>query len=668
MGGVNWGIVRQNPNTMKTVQFNYRLLLTMMVLGTFLLNADDVLGQIVCSTCQTSCTIGAVATGACAFAAGESAQSDAANSICIGYKSNTEAVRSLTFGNLLGTSSGRSDNMVIGFGYSGTLFSNSISNSIMIGVNSNVSTVYIGDSGGTSGSYGNVGIGNITSPASLLHIRDEVRLGLTSNASGSLVFNNIAGNTLTINTPASLSTHVYTLPAAQATTADQVLTNNGSGTLSWEDGAEDIAWLIDGNDNIDDATNFLGTTNAKDLVIKTNGDERMRVLSNGRVGIGTDDPQTRFDVLVPGGLQGNQERIARFGVSDQPNAFFQIWNKATDVNHFAPSFYGISSTEEDEGLDFRATLLSTSLDDGSTPVMSFTSRYYNIGGTITDRPLFQWRNNSTVVMHMAANGNLGVGTASPDSKLTVDGDISPETNNTYNLGTGTSDRWNTIYYSTLMQGSDDRIKQNIAPLQYGLDELLQLNPISYELIPPLDSLGQVVEEAVIGEQFGLSAQSLQSILPQLVHEDGDSMNLRSVRYVELIPVLINSIKEQNEQIRNLTDELAQVRSDIVSCCGGVEPAMRMRTSENPELDEVILFRNDPNPFSAWTDIQYEVENGSQLSILFTDVSGRIVKRISLENAKGVIRVYGADLDTGQYFYSLLVGKNIVRTERMIVAK
>jgi hypothetical protein len=272
---------------------------------------------------------------------------------------------------------------------------------------------------------------------------------------------------------------------------------------------------------------------------------------------------------------------------------------------------------------------------------------------------------------MNAAGNLGIGTTTPSSKLTVAGDVAPSANNSYNLGTSTANRWNTLYYSTLVQGSDDRIKENIQPLPYGLEHLLQLVPISYELIPPMDSTGAVVENAEIGTQFGLSAQSLQEVLPQLVSEDGDSLNLLGVRYVELIPVLINAIREQQVQIQNLSDQMAEQQSHISTCCGdeyGFQPRLGDDLTENKMLDEVILFRNDPNPFSEWTDIRYRIEDATSLNLVVTDVSGRIVKRMALYGSEGTVRIYGSDLSSGQYFYSLLSGKQVLRTERMIVTR
>jgi hypothetical protein len=56
-------------------------------------------------------------------------------------------------------------------------------------------------------------------------------------------------------------------------------------------------WKLLGNAGTNAGTNFLGTTDAADLVFRTNNTERIRTLgSNGKVGIGTSAPTMRLDV------------------------------------------------------------------------------------------------------------------------------------------------------------------------------------------------------------------------------------------------------------------------------------------------------------------------------------------------------------------------------------
>ena len=56
------------------------------------------------------------------------------------------------------------------------------------------------------------------------------------------------------------------------------------------------AWGLTGNTGTDQATNFIGTTDANDWVIKTNNTEKMRVTTAGKVGIGVTAPTATLEV------------------------------------------------------------------------------------------------------------------------------------------------------------------------------------------------------------------------------------------------------------------------------------------------------------------------------------------------------------------------------------
>ena len=60
-------------------------------------------------------------------------------------------------------------------------------------------------------------------------------------------------------------------------------------------------WNIDGNAGTNPASNFIGTTDAQPLVVRTNGNEVLRVDTSGQVGIGTTTPQATMNAIATGG-------------------------------------------------------------------------------------------------------------------------------------------------------------------------------------------------------------------------------------------------------------------------------------------------------------------------------------------------------------------------------
>lgn len=62
--------------------------------------------------------------------------------------------------------------------------------------------------------------------------------------------------------------------------------SDASGNATWQ-GVSGGGWGFIGNTGTNPLTNFIGTTDAKDLVFKTNNTEQLRITSSGNlVGIG----------------------------------------------------------------------------------------------------------------------------------------------------------------------------------------------------------------------------------------------------------------------------------------------------------------------------------------------------------------------------------------------
>ena len=92
----------------------------------------------------------------------------------------------------------------------------------------------------------------------------------------------------------------------------------------------------------------------------------------------------------------------------------------------------------------------------------------------------------------------------------------------------------------LTVNSDMRLKSNIMTLGSTLSKLLLIDGKSYTMKS---------NEAI--EKIGLLAQEVQKAFPELVKQSSDKDGTLSVNYQGMIPVLINAIKEQQQQIDEL---------------------------------------------------------------------------------------------------------------------
>jgi len=111
-----------------------------------------------------------------------------------------------------------------------------------------------------------------------------------------------------------------------------------------------LAWLTTGNAGTSPATNFLGTTDNKDLVIKTNNTEIARFTAGWRVGIGTTTPNGKLDVrtaTVGNGIYVENTTNAGNGVYAFVNATgitYGIWGKVNSSSDNSKGVYGVNQS------------------------------------------------------------------------------------------------------------------------------------------------------------------------------------------------------------------------------------------------------------------------------------------------------------------------------------
>jgi hypothetical protein len=101
-------------------------------------------------------------------------------------------------------------------------------------------------------------------------------------------------NAISLISPTPLAApYTFTFPVDMGTN-NYVLTTNGVSTTSWQDAnslVTNSAWALLGNAGTNDAVNFMGTTDAQDVVFKANNNEVMRLEETGQsLLVGTTSP------------------------------------------------------------------------------------------------------------------------------------------------------------------------------------------------------------------------------------------------------------------------------------------------------------------------------------------------------------------------------------------
>lgn len=125
-------------------------------------------------------------------------------------------------------------------------------------------------------------------------------LGATSVTQGKLIMKGLTSGSVTVTSAAAAGSWTLTLPIDDGTLS-QFLQTDGTGITSWQTvtPATIGAWSITGNSGTIAGTNFLGTTDSVDLVFKTNGIERMRLIRQGSIGglgIGITTPTAQLHI------------------------------------------------------------------------------------------------------------------------------------------------------------------------------------------------------------------------------------------------------------------------------------------------------------------------------------------------------------------------------------
>lgn len=207
--------------------------------------------------------------------------------------------------------------------------------------------------------------------------------------------------------------------------------------------------------------------------------------------------------------------------------------------------------------------------------------------------------------------------------------------------------------------SDEELKSDIQDVtgSASLGRIMALNPKSYVFdIAEHPGMGMPG-----GLQYGLLAQEVQEIYPELVTEvdrpavlgpDGEvqeeAISFKAMKYEGLIADLIGAVKEQQSLIADLQEQVS-------ACCAcGEQRTLHGPVSSNGlETDLRII----PNPVADRTELRYTVATEGAVRLEISDANGRTIQVQDEGTRTTGTFSYGWDttsLAAGTYFCTLYV--------------
>lgn len=258
------------------------------------------------------------------------------------------------------------------------------------------------------------------------------------------------------------------------------------------------------------------------------------------------------------------------------------------------------------------------------------------------------------------------------------------------VGTGSSG----VFYT-----SDQQFKTHIDTIANATNIIQQLSPKTFFF----DTVSTPQIKFGSERQYGFIAQEVELILPELVSEHtfpaqydslgnqtSTAINYKGLNYNAFIAILMKGMQDQQATlddkdsiISNLNDRL----TTLENCLSGILPLLcqlsNASVQENDETTQkqlinelkvilednqnIVLEQNAPNPFAEQTVINYFIpEAVQQAQIVFYNLSGKMIQTVNLtEKGNGKLTVYGNDLSSGTYTYSLIADGKLIATKKMV---
>ena len=312
------------------------------------------------------------------------------------------------------------------------------------------------------------------------------------------------------------------------------------------------------------------------MYVSNRGGYVLAVDGNARLGLGTDSPAYRIDSFAPSGTDGFIRSIGgaggtkggficgnNDGTKDYVKFFFDNSNNNTYLFQYYPAgsiIFGLNGSEKlriaNDGKVGIGNSSPSEILDVSGSIKASDSMYapYILVNNHSDNTkgyrIHNTSGSNVSAMFTNSSNHLVIG-AGALARINLNKDVHI---NGVSLGvgsiepSGTAGRIDASNDIVAFNSSDERLKENITPIENALEKVKSLTGVEFDWKPEhKDAHGHE------GHDTGVIAQQVQDVMPTAVRTN--DTGFLAVRYEKLIGLLVEGMKEQQTQIDELKAKL-----------------------------------------------------------------------------------------------------------------
>ena len=400
---------------------------------------------------------------------------------------------------------------------------------------------------------------------------------------------------------------------------------------------------------------------------------QLKVLSNGKVGIGTTTPKYS---LLDIGKTGTAGGLTIYNSALTNPLLFKLYSNGDYgyLNFGGVAKHGIT-INKDGGIGLGADP-SIELDTPEyiniytygerSALMAYAKYPYDYGDVIkvysnrdTD-VAYVVRRSGQFTFYVTGDGNV----YSKGSLLTASDESYKENISSINNSLNTIRQMRGVTYKLKEQADESTTASTLQSDVSSRDTLSSRSPVPVEIVNKIKAEKK-------RKKSGFIAQELEEIFPEAVYTLPNGK--KAIAYSEIIPLLVEAIKEQQNEIDKQQNEIDELRQSKIVQIRSAIGAVDEQSDVNSLLDEKLkakLYSNIPNPFKEQTTISFFIpETSSRASIHIYNLQGKQIKQLNIESrGNGSVTINGYELTPGMYMYSLIVDGKEVDTKKMILTE